>query len=101
MMVAAEVIFFDFALGICGAPKLAAPDHQRVVEETALFEVLDQRGAGLVGGFGLCLDPIRQAAVMVPVAMTKLNEAHAALSQSSSEQAIVRIRRLAGFGAIH
>ena len=32
------------------AAELAAPDHQRVVEQAALLEVLDQRGGGPVGG---------------------------------------------------
>ena len=31
------------------AAELAAPDDQRVVEQAALLQVLDQRGAGLVG----------------------------------------------------
>ena len=31
------------------AAELAAPDDQRVVEQPALLQVLDQRGAGLVG----------------------------------------------------
>ena len=37
------------------AAEFAAPDDQRVVEQAALFQILDQRGAGLVGlaGTGL------------------------------------------------
>ena len=32
-----------------GAPEFAAPDHQRVFEEPALFEVLEESGDGLIG----------------------------------------------------
>ena len=31
-----------------GAPELAAPDDQGVIEQAALLEVLDQRGAGTI-----------------------------------------------------
>ena len=45
VMVAAVVAALDHRR----AAELAAPDDQRVVEQAALLEVLDQRGAGLVG----------------------------------------------------
>ena len=38
------------------AAKLAAPDHQRVVEQAALLQILDQRGAGLVGVVAVLLE---------------------------------------------
>ena len=55
MMVAAVVA----ALHHRRAAELAAPDDQRVVEQAALLEVLDQRGAGLVGVLAVLLEVLR------------------------------------------
>ncbi len=49
MMVAAVIGGREAALAVNGAPEFAAPDHQRVVEHAALFEVGDERGGGLIG----------------------------------------------------
>ena len=43
MVVAAVVVAGELALAIDGPAELAAPDHQRVVEQPALLEVGDQR----------------------------------------------------------
>ena len=45
VMVAAIVLAGELPLAIDGAAELAAPDHQRVVEQAALLEILDQCGA--------------------------------------------------------
>ena len=71
------------------APEFTAPDHQRVVEQAAGFQVFHQRGAGLVGVLGLGFDSLRQAAVMVPVTMAKLNETHAALGEAAGQKTVV------------
>ena len=70
------------------AAELAAPDHQRVVEHAALFQVLDQRGRSLVDLRGGSLDVLLDRAVMVPVAMVELDEPHAALGQAAGQQAV-------------
>ena len=44
-----------FALDHRRAPEFAAPDDERVVEQAALLEILDQRRAGLIGRFALRL----------------------------------------------
>ena len=50
VMVAAErFLVVDVPLAERSAAELAAPDDQRVVEQSALLEVFDQRGARLVG----------------------------------------------------
>ena len=41
------------------AAELAAPDDQRVVEQAALLQVLDERGAGLVGVLAVLLEVAR------------------------------------------
>ena len=48
MVVAAVVVARELALAIDGAAELAAPDHERVVEQSALLQVGDQGVAGLV-----------------------------------------------------
>ena len=49
MMIAAVVVVGQPALAVDGAAEFAAPDHQRVVEHAALFQILNQRRGGLVG----------------------------------------------------
>ena len=48
MVVAAVVVLREPALAVDGAAKLAAPDDERVVEQAALLEVLDEAVAGLI-----------------------------------------------------
>ena len=59
MMVAAVIGRRQLALRIVGAAELAAPDDERVVEQPALLQVRDQRGAGLVGFAALRCDAVR------------------------------------------
>src|SRR4030095_7876508 len=83
------------------AAELAAPNDQRVFEQAALLEVLDQRGTGLVGLFAFGLEAAHAAAVVVPCLMEKLHEADAALDEAAGEEAVVGERRLAYFGTVH
>ena len=70
MMVATKAVGTNVALRISGAPKLTAPDDQRVVKKPTLLKVLDEGAAGLVGVAGLGLNAIGQSTVMIPVAVT-------------------------------
>ena len=79
---ALDVVVAAVALGHGGAPELAAPDDERVVEHAALLQVLNQGGGGLVHLARLHHDVALDAAVVVPVAVVELDEAHAALGQS-------------------
>ena len=83
------------------AAELAAPDDERVVEQAALLEVLDQRRRGLVGVLAVLLEVVDQVAVLVPRLVEELHEPHAALDQPAGEQAVVGERRLARLGAVH
>ena len=49
MMVAAVILGRKIALAVDRAAEFAAPNDQRIVEHAALFQVLNQRGRGLVG----------------------------------------------------
>src|SRR5579859_8113762 len=83
------------------ASELAAPNNQGVIKHAALFQVLDERGSGTVDLFGLERDPLLQAAVMIPIAMVELDEAHAALGQAAGEQTVRGEGAVAGLRAIH
>src|SRR5207249_9859826 len=51
MMVAPRFLFVLVVLadfGVWRSPKFAAPDHERIVEHSALFEVGDKGGGGLI-----------------------------------------------------
>ena len=43
----------QLALAIGATAKLSAPDHKRVVQQTALLEIGDQSGGGLIGVLAL------------------------------------------------
>ena len=78
-----------------GAPSgSAAPDDQRVVEQAALLQVFDQRGARLVGVATLDFELRVEIAVMVPAGVEALHEADAPLDQPPSHQAVVGKRSL-------
>ena len=42
VMVASEVVAVEFALAVVGASEFAAPDDERIFEESSLFEVGDE-----------------------------------------------------------
>jgi hypothetical protein len=100
MMIAAKVVRLDVALAVGRAPEFAAPDDQRLIEQPALLEIGNERGAGLVGLLAFRAQTARKAAVMIPIAMAKLNEANAPLSESAREQAVVGITRFARRGPV-
>src|SRR5262245_14973694 len=91
-------------LALRSTTKFAAPDHDRIVQQAALLEILHEcrrRLIGLAANLVQRLAELRAfVAVMVPVGVKKLNETHATLHQPASEQAIHGKRRLTGFRTI-
>ena len=83
------------------APEFAAPDDQRVVQQSALLQVADQRGRGLVDFASYLIERLAEVGVMVPIGVIELHEAHAALHQAARQQAVVRVAGLARLGAVH
>ena len=81
-------------LGDRQAAELAAPDHQRLVEQPALVEVGQQAGDRLVGLAGELLVVPLDVGVAVPgelvvhAARVDLDEADAALDQAAGRQAL-------------
>jgi len=59
-MVAPVIVGLERALGIDRAAEFAAPDDERVVEETAAFEVSDETVGGAVGIFAERFDVLGQ-----------------------------------------
>ena len=54
MVIAAVVVRRQLALRIDRAAEFAAPDDQRVVEQPALLQILNQRRGRLIGVAALC-----------------------------------------------
>ena len=76
MMVAAVVAA---ALHHRRAAELAAPDDERIVEQPALLEILDEGRAGLVGLRGSSSSmSCTRLPVLIPRFVKNLDEAHAA-----------------------
>ena len=85
--------------GIRRPAEFTAPDHQRVFQQAAGFQVLEQCGdrpialAGMVAVFVDVLMVVPRLAVSV----VDLNHAHAALDQAASDQAGIRKLAVAVF----
>ena len=75
-------------LAVRRAAELAAPDHQRVVEQPARAQVRQQAGDRPVDGPGVPGVAGLQAAVLVPVAVRQLDEADAGLDEAPGQQAL-------------
>ena len=87
------------ALGGRLAAELAAEEHQRLVQQPALFQVGEQRGGRLVDGPAAVDQPLVQVVVVVPARLADLDEPHAGLAQSAGHQALAGER--AGRAGLH
>ena len=83
VVVATIRILGNLALAVSRAAKLSTPDHERIFQEAALFEILDECGRSLVGLLALALDAAGQSAVLVPTLVEELHEAYAFLDESA------------------
>ena len=96
MMIAAPAgSVVDVALNERRATEFAAPDDERVIQHAAHFQVLNKRGARLIGVFALRVEFGRQAVVLVPAGVHALDEADSAFGKATGHQAVVSER--AGF----
>ena len=89
MMVAAIVLRSQAALAVNSAAKLAGPDDERVVQQTALFEIGDQRVAAAVSLLAKDRQRTGHVVVHVPAALVDLRKSHAAFSHPPGHQAVV------------
>src|SRR3954447_1701496 len=58
------------------AAELTAPDNERIVQKSALLEVLNQCRAGLVRVLAVVSNVVHKVAVLVPGFMKNLDETH-------------------------
>jgi len=65
--------------------KFTAPNYQRVVEEAAEIQVIQQRGDGSIGGQTVGGQIAAVVLMLVPTAMIHLDESHAGLSKAPSQ----------------
>ena len=93
-----------------GPAELAAPQDQGVVEHPPPFQILDERGGGLIDVFRGRFHSSGDVAVVVPGPVIKLDESDSTLGQASGQQAVrgeaavsgmfdsVEVEDLFGFG---
>jgi len=101
VMIASVIFGRQFPLAVNSSSKLAAPHDERVVEQSALLEVENQRGGGLIGIFALTANRFGQVEMLIPATVEELDEASSTFGQSSREQTVRGERaRLARVGAV-
>ena len=90
MMVAAGVVGVARVADLAhrGAAEFAAPDYQRVLQQSALLQVLDQRRGRLVGHIAMRLELAIEIGVVVPTGVVQHHEAHAAFHHAARQQAV-------------
>ena len=86
VMIAAVVVFGEFALAINRSAELPAPNHQRVIQQAALFEVGDEGVASLIDVPALVGQVAGDVEMLIPTAMKDLRKANAALGQSAGQE---------------
>lgn len=69
MMVSPVVIGCQFALTVHRSPEFTAPDHECVLQQTSLFQILQQRGRRSVRVLALHRNLCGQSQMVVPAAM--------------------------------
>ena len=106
MVVAAEELRVVAAFVHGRAAELPAPDHQGLVEQAALLQVLDEGGRrpgrprGTASGRRFTMSSPLPVPWWSQPAVIELDEAHAPLHQPAREQAVVGEGDLAGLGAV-
>src|SRR2546428_3182169 len=81
--------------------KFATPDHERIVEQTALLQIFDQRRTGLVRILAIFAKIFGQIAMLVPRFMEQLHKSDPAFDEPSRQQTIISKRRFARLSAVH
>jgi len=69
--------------------KFAAKNDQGVIEYSALFEIFDESGAGLINVFTVLLETTNETSVLVPRFVEELDEANATLDETPGEEGVV------------
>src|SRR6266705_160388 len=72
MMIAAVVLAREFALAVNGPAELASPDNQCVFKQAALFQISNERVAGLIDIAALVRQITADIEVLIPAAVKNL-----------------------------
>ena len=88
VMIASETLFVQLALAIVGSAEFAAPDHQRVIEQAALFQIRDESRRSFVRFEALLGKLAGEVAVLIPSLVVKLDKLDALFRHATSHQAI-------------
>jgi len=88
MVVATVIVSVFNCLGEYGSAKFPGKDDERVFEKTSLFQILQQGCNWLVDISSLAAQVSRQASVVIPATMEKLNEADIPFGHPPGEQAV-------------
>ena len=88
MVISPENFSREFSLAVVCSAEFSTPDDQRIVQQTSLFQVFDQRCGCLVGFPTLTGQSTDQSAMLVPAGMVKLNKADTPFGQSPCLQAV-------------
>src|SRR5258706_1782796 len=83
-----DMVIATIALRHGSATKFTSPNDQRIFQHAAGLEVLQQSSGAPVNQTGRSGDSIFDAAMVVPAAMVKLDEAHAAFRQPPPQQTV-------------
>src|SRR5438477_7003289 len=88
------------ALRHWSASEFPTPHDQSVFQHAALLQVSDEGCGRPVNFLSFESDTCLHRAMMIPVAMIELNEAHAPFNQTSRQQAVGSERTIARLGAV-
>src|SRR2546423_1272501 len=76
-------------------PELAAPNHQRTIEQVSLFQIGNECSEGPVDFFRALRQAVLDILVVIPASGPNLDEAHASFEQPSRNQQLVALGRAA------
>ncbi len=101
MVVTSEILVVQLALAIVGSAEFAAPDHQRVIEQAALFKICDESRRSFVRFETLLGKLAGEVAVLIPSLVVELDKLDALFCHATSHQAIGgEGSRFAGFFSV-
>ena len=83
MMIAPVIVGRELPLAVDRSSEFTAPHDQRILQQVAIFQILDQGSARLVGVVALTDDGFREGVVVIPASVKELDEANTALGEAS------------------
>src|SRR4030095_16449946 len=88
MMIPAVVVLGELALAVDRSAEFSTPDHEGILEQPALLQVSDQRGARLVDVPALSPDLLGKIVMLIPASMHQLHKPPSPLDHATSQQTV-------------